>query len=108
MIQSTEGTDGFLDLTNSHLHELEGQIVVPEDTVHVDLTANRLSRIESCILNLPKLETLSLRQNILKDASSISMLKNAKNLKIGAERQPACEHSELGSFSLSRVFGTVI
>ncbi len=74
MIQSTEDTQDFVDLTNSHLHELEGHVFVPEGTVHVDLTANRLSKIESCILNLPRLETLSLRQNILKDASSVSAL----------------------------------
>lgn len=47
----------------------------------VDLTANRLKTVESSVLHLTGLERLSLRQNLLEDASCVEHLRNAENLK---------------------------
>jgi protein phosphatase 1 regulatory subunit 7 len=71
-----------LDLTNAHLHSLQ-EIELPSSTSsieHVDLTANRLSQIEPYVLNMENLKSLSLRQNILQDASAVSQLKSAEHL----------------------------
>lgn len=62
-----------LDLTNEHLHSL-ASITLHPDLVVLDLTANRLSTLEPSLLALPKLQKLSLRQNILHDASALASL----------------------------------
>ena len=71
----------IMDITNGHLHTLSDNVVIPACVRHLDLTANRLEDIEDCVLELEHLETLSFRQNLLKDARRISQLKNAENLK---------------------------
>jgi protein phosphatase 1 regulatory subunit 7 len=71
----------IFDITNGHLHTLSGNIEIPTSVRHLDLTANRLADIEECVLELEHLETLSFRQNLLRDAGRLSQLKNAENLK---------------------------
>lgn len=71
----------IMDITNSHLHSLSDTVVIPTCVRQLDLTANRLEDIEDCVLQLEHLEILSFRQNLLKDASKISLLRNAENMK---------------------------
>lgn len=69
-----------IDLTNSHLHSISDHVDIPKNVRHLDLTANRLEDIEECVLELENLETLSFRQNLLKDAGKISLLQSAENM----------------------------
>lgn len=65
--------DGELDLTNCHLHSLEG-VDLPDDLTALDLTANRLRDVDARILALPDLRRLSFRQNLLPDAGALNSL----------------------------------
>ncbi|KAL9274465.1 phosphatase 1 regulatory inhibitor subunit PPP1R7-like protein, partial [Drosera capensis] len=55
-----------LDLTSYQLHDLDS-IDLPPTLTELDLTANRLSRLEPRISHLTSLKTLSLRQNLVDD-----------------------------------------
>ncbi|XP_042434907.1 protein phosphatase 1 regulatory inhibitor subunit PPP1R7 homolog [Zingiber officinale] len=55
-----------LDLTSFQLHDLS-EIEIPEDLVELDLTANRLSKLDERIGRLSRLQKLSLRQNLFDD-----------------------------------------
>ncbi|KAG0500456.1 hypothetical protein HPP92_000528 [Vanilla planifolia] len=55
-----------LDLTSFQLHDL-GALEIPEDLVELDLTANRLSKVDPRIGLLVHLRKLSLRQNLFDD-----------------------------------------
>ncbi|BDA47133.1 Protein phosphatase 1 regulatory subunit 7 [Coccomyxa sp. Obi] len=73
-----EGTDANeinhdleeLDLTSSHLPDLAG-VEFPAGLRGLDLTTNRLRELDTKILALTGLKTLSLRQNILSDVSRL-------------------------------------
>ncbi|KAL6006110.1 hypothetical protein ACLOJK_040156 [Asimina triloba] len=56
-----------LDLTSFQLPDLEG-IGLPLELIELDLTANRLSTLDSRIGLLSQLKKLSLRQNLFEDA----------------------------------------
>ena len=55
-----------LDLTSFQLHDL-GDIEIPDSLIELDLTANRLSRLDPRIGLLSQLKKLSLRQNLFDD-----------------------------------------
>ncbi|XP_020593923.1 protein phosphatase 1 regulatory subunit pprA [Phalaenopsis equestris] len=55
-----------LDLTSFQLHDL-GEVEIPEDLEELDLTANRLSKLDHRIGLLAQLKKLSLRQNLFDD-----------------------------------------
>ncbi|ONK80614.1 uncharacterized protein A4U43_C01F19810 [Asparagus officinalis] len=55
-----------LDLTSFQLHDL-GDIELPESLIELDLTANRLSKLDPRIGLLSHLKKLSLRQNLFDD-----------------------------------------
>ncbi|KAJ0243883.1 Exostosin family protein [Hirschfeldia incana] len=55
-----------LDLTSCQLHSLE-TIELPPTITELDLTANRLSELDSRIAHLSALKKLSLRQNLIED-----------------------------------------
>lgn len=57
----------ILDITSYQLHDLES-IELPPSLVELDLTANRLSTLDSRIAQLSNLKKLSLRQNLFDDA----------------------------------------
>ncbi|KAL8129680.1 hypothetical protein V2J09_018835 [Rumex salicifolius] len=65
------GEDGSetmeLDLTSYQLHDLES-IELPQGLIELDLTANRLSKLDPRIAHLQSLKKLSLRQNLFDDA----------------------------------------
>ncbi|KAG0502387.1 hypothetical protein HPP92_002459 [Vanilla planifolia] len=61
-----ENSGRCLDLTSFQLHDL-GEVEIPEDLVELDLTANRLSRVDPRIGLLLHLKKLSLRQNLFDD-----------------------------------------
>mmetsp|Transcript_4993 Transcript_4993/g.10772 ORF Transcript_4993/g.10772 Transcript_4993/m.10772 type:complete len:327 (+) Transcript_4993:33-1013(+) len=61
--------DEVLDLTNSHLHNLEGVTISP-NLKALDLTANRLKSIDPRILALKDLRQVNFRQNLLTDISA--------------------------------------
>uniref|UniRef100_A0A7S1SLH4 Protein phosphatase 1 regulatory subunit 7 n=1 Tax=Tetraselmis chuii TaxID=63592 RepID=A0A7S1SLH4_9CHLO len=71
--------DGVLDATGSQLHSLES-LELPESLTDLDLTQNRLKTLDPRVLALPGLTSLSFRQNLLTDASSISESKSASGL----------------------------
>ncbi|XP_078172300.1 uncharacterized protein LOC144566194 [Carex rostrata] len=54
----------FLHLTSCQLHDL-ADINLPEILEEIDLTANRLTKLDECISLLSHLKKLSLRQNLL-------------------------------------------
>ncbi|XP_043704906.1 protein phosphatase 1 regulatory inhibitor subunit PPP1R7 homolog [Telopea speciosissima] len=62
-----ENSSSVLDLTSYQLHELDGVELSPS-LVELDLTANRLSTLDSRISLLSQLKKLSLRQNLFDDA----------------------------------------
>ncbi|KAL8234845.1 hypothetical protein R6Q59_020945 [Mikania micrantha] len=68
-----DNTDGestpmtILDATSYQLHDLDS-IEFPPSLIEIDLTANRLNKLDSRISNLSNLKKLSLRQNLLDDA----------------------------------------
>ncbi|KAJ0977413.1 hypothetical protein J5N97_012887 [Dioscorea zingiberensis] len=55
-----------LDLTSFQLHDLV-DVEIPEALVELDLTANRLSKLDPRISHLSQLRKLSLRQNLFND-----------------------------------------
>ncbi|PIA42790.1 hypothetical protein AQUCO_02000320v1 [Aquilegia coerulea] len=61
-----ESSNSILDLTSYQLHDLEG-IEFPSSLIELDLTANRLSTLDSRIGLLSQLKKLSLRQNLFDD-----------------------------------------
>lgn len=56
-----------LDLTSYQLHDLDA-VDLPTTLIELDLTANRLSRLDSRIAHLSNLKKLSIRQNLFNDA----------------------------------------
>ncbi|KAM0018157.1 putative leucine-rich repeat domain superfamily [Helianthus debilis subsp. tardiflorus] len=57
----------ILDASSYQLHDLDS-IEFPPSLIEIDLTANRLNKLDSRISNLPNLKKLSLRQNLFDDA----------------------------------------
>ncbi|XWS26790.1 hypothetical protein CRYUN_Cryun26dG0060400 [Craigia yunnanensis] len=57
-----------LDLTSFQLHDLDS-VELPPNLTELDLTANRLSRLDPRIANLINLKKLSFRQNLICDAA---------------------------------------
>ena len=57
-----------LDLTSCQLHSLDS-IELPPTLIELDLTANRLSELDSRIAHLSMLKKLSLRQNLIEDSA---------------------------------------
>lgn len=57
----------LLDLTSFQLHDLDA-VELPQFLTELDLTANRLSSLDSRIAQLSNLKKLSLRQNLIEDA----------------------------------------
>ncbi|KAH7415993.1 hypothetical protein KP509_14G070200 [Ceratopteris richardii] len=57
-----------LDLTGSQLHDLQ-DVELPVTLCELDLTANRLSTLDTRLASISSLCKLSLRQNLLTDAS---------------------------------------
>ncbi|KAL2929063.1 Protein phosphatase 1 regulatory inhibitor subunit PPP1R7-like protein [Bienertia sinuspersici] len=68
-------TPTSLDLTSYQLHDLES-IDLPSNLTELDLTANRLSRLDPRITLLSHLNKLSLRQNLFDD-SGIQILSHS-------------------------------
>ncbi|KAI3910884.1 hypothetical protein MKW98_022571 [Papaver atlanticum] len=66
--EEEENSDLVLDLTSYQLHDLQG-IDFPSSLIELDLTANRLSTIDSRIGLLSQLKKLSFRQNLLEDVA---------------------------------------
>ena len=56
-----------LDLTSYQLHDLDS-VEFPPSLIELDLTANRLSKLDPRISLLSHLKKLSLRQNLFDDA----------------------------------------
>jgi len=71
---------GTLDLTGSQLHSLD-EVELDPSLTELDLTLNRLKTIDPRVLALTGLTSLSLRQNLLTDASCISDLKSSPVLQ---------------------------
>ncbi|KAK8543205.1 hypothetical protein V6N13_136264 [Hibiscus sabdariffa] len=57
-----------LDLTSFQLHDLDS-VELPSNLTELDLTANRLSKLDPRIENLINLRKLSFRQNLIDDAA---------------------------------------
>lgn len=57
-----------LDLTSFQLHDLSS-IDLPSTLTELDLTANRLSSVDSRISHLSNLKKLSFRQNLIEDSA---------------------------------------
>ncbi|XP_076896071.1 protein phosphatase 1 regulatory inhibitor subunit PPP1R7 homolog [Bidens hawaiensis] len=57
----------ILDASSYQLHDLDS-IELPPSLIEIDLTANRLNKLDTRISNLSKLKKLSLRQNLFDDA----------------------------------------
>nr|XP_043624801.1 protein phosphatase 1 regulatory inhibitor subunit PPP1R7 homolog [Erigeron canadensis] len=57
----------ILDVSSYQLHDLDS-VEFPPSLVEIDLTANRLNKLDSRISNLSHLKKLSLRQNLFDDA----------------------------------------
>lgn len=68
-LQSMEIDDSgnVLDLTSYQLHSLD-TVELPPTLTELDLTANRLSGLDSRISQLSSLKKLSLRQNLIDDS----------------------------------------
>ncbi|WOL02056.1 protein phosphatase 1 regulatory subunit pprA [Canna indica] len=64
--EEAEAQGRCLDISSFQLHDL-GEIDIPEDLVELDLTANRLSKLDPRISRLSQLRKLSLRQNLFND-----------------------------------------
>ncbi|CAN1288373.1 Protein phosphatase 1 regulatory inhibitor subunit PPP1R7 homolog [Linum perenne] len=70
----------MLDLTSCQLHDLSS-VELPPTLTELDLTANRLSSLDSRISNLSNLTKLSFRQNLIDDAAEL-VLRDNKLAKI--------------------------
>ncbi|KAJ7973806.1 protein phosphatase 1 regulatory subunit pprA [Quillaja saponaria] len=57
-----------LDLTSCQLHDLDS-VELPQNLTELDLTANRLSSLDTRIGHLTNLKKLSFRQNLIDDAA---------------------------------------
>ena len=66
--EGQEGPALCLDLTSYQLHDLS-EVEIPPTLEEVDLTANRLSSVDTRIGRLAGLRKLSFRQNLLDDAA---------------------------------------
>lgn len=62
----------LLDLTSYQLRDLES-VELPPSLTELDLTTNRLSALDPRIGQLPNLKKLSLRQNLITDASVVPL-----------------------------------
>jgi len=73
-----------LDVTGNQLKDL-ADVDLPDTLTEIDLTTNRLSSIDPRIGALPKLVKLSLRQNLLTDATAadVSVHSGFSSLKVG-------------------------
>ncbi|CAM6101511.1 unnamed protein product [Calypogeia fissa] len=60
--------DGILDLTSAQLHDLKDVELSPS-LIELDLTANRLTKVDERIGQMTLLKKLSLRQNLFQDAA---------------------------------------
>ena len=76
------GLVDLFDATNGHLSELP---VIPASTQVVDLTCNRLTSVGedvcSNLLSLTELQSVSFRQNLLKDVQPLSRMASAGALR---------------------------
>jgi protein phosphatase 1 regulatory subunit 7 len=61
-------SNNVLDLTSYQLHSLD-TVELPPNLIELDLTANRLSGLDSRIAQLSTLKKLSLRQNLIDDSA---------------------------------------
>jgi protein phosphatase 1 regulatory subunit 7 len=80
---NTDENPEVFDCTNAHLHDLQSipPPGIPRSIRHADFTCNRLKSIDDCVLELPCLESLSYRQNLLTDVSRLEGLASAPGLK---------------------------
>lgn len=62
-----DDSGNILDLSSYQLHSLD-TVELPPTLIELDLTANRLSGLDSRIAQLSTLKKLSLRQNLIDDA----------------------------------------
>ncbi|ESQ41983.1 hypothetical protein EUTSA_v10014089mg [Eutrema salsugineum] len=63
-----DDSENVLDLTSCQLHSLDS-VELPPTLTELDLTANRLSGLDSRIAQLSTLKKLSLRQNLIDDSA---------------------------------------
>jgi len=80
MMEIEEVDPGVLDLCSRQLKDLT-KIVLKDHLTEVDLTANRFTSIDPRVLALPKLENLSLRQNLVADATPLCGMANVAGFK---------------------------
>lgn len=64
--------DGILDLTSAQLHDLK-DVELSASLIELDLTANRLTKLDERIGQMTLLKKLSLRQNLYEDAAVESL-----------------------------------
>lgn len=64
--EEDDSSSTVLDLTSFQLHDLES-VELPLSLTELDLTANRLSSLDSRIGTLSNLKKLSFRQNLIHD-----------------------------------------
>lgn len=62
-----DSSSSVLDLTSYQLHDLDS-VDLPPSLTELDLTANRLSKLDPRIAHLSNLKKLSFRQNLINDA----------------------------------------
>ena len=86
-----------LDLNSFQLHDLDS-VELPSNLTELDLTANRLSRLDPRIENLINLKKLSFRQNLIDDAA-IEPISSGDSLS-GLEVTLFLTPSKLGSLLL--------
>ncbi|KAD6795154.1 hypothetical protein E3N88_06050 [Mikania micrantha] len=102
-----DNTDGestpmtILDATSYQLHDLDS-IEFPPSLIEIDLTANRLNKLDSRISNLSNLKKLSLRQNLLDDAGvePISQIIQGRSVHLVLDLAPALRKGQGGAGSL--------
>lgn len=67
-LMEVDDSSNVLDLTSYQLHNLDS-IELPPTLTELDLTANRMSGLDSRIAQLSTLKKLSLRQNLIDDSA---------------------------------------